>query len=177
MKLPVNMPLVQGGGSALPQLAATFPRSRSAFSLIELLASLAVLLIIVGILAMIYIHCDKAWTQGTGKAECSTTGQAALNMISRDLEHAVADDILTFAIQPDRSNVTSYGLPNDEMCFISMEGTNLVAGCHKPHRIGSAILGQGRGAGRYELVRGCLTNDIALPTNALANCYWNRNWM
>jgi hypothetical protein len=149
--------------------------SCAAFSLIELLASLAILLIIIGVLAMIYIHFDKAWTQGTGKADASTAGQAALNMIRRDLEHAVADGVLTFAIQPDRNHMTSYRLTNDEICLVSLEGTNFVGAA--TNRTALEVQYWVRNAsGRYELVRGCLTNDITLPTNAPANCYWNTNW-
>jgi prepilin-type N-terminal cleavage/methylation domain-containing protein len=169
------MPIMEGSASALPRFIAKLSRSRAAFSLIELLASLAILLIIVGILGMIYIHFDKAWTQGTGKADCNTTGQASLNIISRDLEHAVADDILTFAMQPDRYTNRSYGCWNDEICFVSMESTNLLAGA--TNRTALEVQYWVRNAGgRYELVRGCLTNDIALPTTSLANCYWNTNW-
>ncbi len=148
---------------------------KSAFSLIELLAAMTILIILIGALTMIYTHLDKVWTQGTGRADCNTAGQAAINMIGHDLEHAVADNILSFAMRADRSSITSYGLTNDEICFVSLEGTNSTAGGINRTALEVQYWVRNTGSG-YQLVRGCLTNDIGLSTSSAANCYWNKLW-
>jgi uncharacterized protein (TIGR02599 family) len=104
-------------------------RARTGFSLIELLAAMAILMVIVVMMTTIFSNSDRVWDMGTGRANNCSDGRAAMNMMAHDLEYAVADDILTFVIDygpasqnaVGRSDLTTYGFTNSEVCFVSFE--------------------------------------------------------
>ena len=95
----------------------------AAFTMIELLAAITILMIIVSIMSVIFTESDRAWTQGTSMVERNTEGRAALNMIGHDLQYALADEMLTFAMREDAErgdDMESYGFLNSEICFVSL---------------------------------------------------------
>ena len=73
------------------------------FTLIELLSAMAILIMIVTMMTRIFVESERAWQLGVGRAEINTEGRAALNMIAHDLQYAVADNVLTFAMGRDRT--------------------------------------------------------------------------
>lgn len=149
------------------------PSPISGFTLLELLASIAILGIIVVMMAQIFGESDRAWNAGTGRAVNNTEGRAALNMIIRDLELAVADDILTFRMAPDRNKLKTYGFANSEINFVSLQNdsadTNRTA-----REIQYWVNEDSARTGRYQLVRSEVSD--AILTNALKHCYHLPAW-
>lgn len=160
MSLSENHPFACQFGSpgrfALPRRAGC----AGAFSLIELLCALAVLLVIVGLMAMIFSKSEDMRTATTGKMEARTAAQAALDMLSRDLEGAIADVDLPLAMHRDRSNGTSYGFLNDEISFLSLaqDSTGDVRHVRElKYWVQPMTNAAGHPLGRYELIRACRT--------------------
>jgi len=108
-------------GAHTPALPHSHACGASGFSLIELLAALAILVMIVGIMGMIFTESDRAWNLGTGRVINNTEGRAMLNTIAHDLQYAVADKTLSFRLRTDKNAVRAYGLPCDEISFVSLQ--------------------------------------------------------
>lgn len=140
------------------------------FNLVELLVAITVLAVVVTIMASIFRHSEAAWTQNTGEDSVENGGRVALNMLTRDLQGAVADIQLSFSFFTDRDVVTSYGFTNAEINFIALQ--SLPA---RTNRATSAVMYWVREApgspGRYELVRSVRPVD---PVNL--DCYTNALW-
>lgn len=99
-------------------------RKKGGFTLLELLAAMTILVIIVLMTATIFTDADRIWYLGTGRTKNCISGRAAMNLIAHDLEYAVADELLTFAMKPDRDGATFYANPStrhDEICFVSLQ--------------------------------------------------------
>lgn len=96
--------------------------AKGGFSLLELLCSMAILMVIVLMVSTIFAESDRTWTLGTNRADNNATGRAAVNMIANDLEYAVADKMLGFRMRPDPNAINpNYGFANSEICFVSLQ--------------------------------------------------------
>ena len=95
--------------------------NRSGFTLVELMTAMTILVVIVMMMTMIFNDADKIWYLGTGRTLNCISGRAAMNLLSHDLEYAVADDLLTFVMRQDKKLSQSYGFTNDEVCFVSLQ--------------------------------------------------------
>jgi len=106
--------------------------TKNGFTLLELLASIAILSIIVVAMSKIFAESDRAWTLGTVRATCSADGRAALNIIEHDLEYAVAGTYtnpyatnvscnLTLSLINSTTSPKLFGLENSELRFISLK--------------------------------------------------------
>ncbi len=69
---------------------SSFRRCRGGFSIIELLVAMVILLIIVTVFARFFQRSSQSWESGMHSVEMAISGRAALNLIVRDLERAVA---------------------------------------------------------------------------------------
>ena len=54
---------------------------KNAFTLIELLASISILMVIVTIVGVVFTESDRAWTLGTNRSDNNLAARAALIMI------------------------------------------------------------------------------------------------
>jgi len=147
--------------------------SKSGFTLIELLAAMTILLIIVWMMATIFTETDRAWNVGTGRAANNTEGRAALQMIAHDLEYAVADDILTFHMGPDRDGISPFGFDSDEVCCASIQHDSS-DGNRAVREVHYYIKETTNSTGRFQLQRGYFAGTIV--SNAALHCYRNRDW-
>jgi len=95
--------------------------NRNGFTLIELMTAMTILVVIVMMMTMIFNDADKIWYLGTGRTLNCISGRAAMGLITHDLEYAVADDLLTFAIRQDKNKSSSYGFNHDEICCVSLQ--------------------------------------------------------
>jgi prepilin-type N-terminal cleavage/methylation domain-containing protein len=66
-------------------------QGRAGFSLIELLVSMAILVVITLMVSRIFQQAGVAWDTGSRKAEKMMTGRAVSDFIARQLSHAVPD--------------------------------------------------------------------------------------
>jgi prepilin-type N-terminal cleavage/methylation domain-containing protein len=74
----------------------------TAFTLIELLASMAILSLIMVMLFSAFEQISKAWTQGENRVETFTQARAILDLMSRELSQAVATTKIPFSLQDKR---------------------------------------------------------------------------
>lgn len=70
--------------------------TRRAFTLIELLASMAILGLIMVMLFSAFEQISKAWTQGESRVETFTEARAILDLMSRELSQAILTPQITF---------------------------------------------------------------------------------
>jgi prepilin-type N-terminal cleavage/methylation domain-containing protein len=94
-----------------------FPGSRrSAFTLVEMLTAVAVLLILGLVLVGITSQAAKLWTQGEGQIQYQERARVALDFIGKELKHAVLatngnNSSLEFVVNPSSVSAT-YSYPN-----------------------------------------------------------------
>ena len=94
---------------------------RDGFTLLEILAAMAILMVVVGYMSVVFTESEKSWTLGTGRIDNNVSGRGGLDMLTHDLQYAVADEKLTFRLQPDREGSRTFGFDNDEICCVSMQ--------------------------------------------------------
>ncbi len=111
------VPVRDGGRFGHPvSRGAGFAR-RSGFSVIELLVAMVILVIIVTVFARFFQRSTQSWESGMRTVETAIAGRAAVNLIARDLERAVADEELVTAIIGDGANGFEGG---NELKFITV---------------------------------------------------------
>lgn len=89
-------------------------RHRSAFTLLEMLTSMAILAVLVGLLFTAFNQANKAWTQGENRVETFVQARAALDFMSKELMHAYASTNVPFLANPNSiAFVSPVGTPSD----------------------------------------------------------------
>ncbi len=110
-------------------------------------------------------------------------------MIAHDLQYAVADNILTFAMGRDRridsgdtaaeADATSYGFKNDEICFVSLQHDSSGGSFRTAREIHYWVQEMedenDNKLGRYELMRGYFSASL-YGGDYEDHCYHNREW-
>jgi type II secretory pathway pseudopilin PulG len=99
-----------------------------AFTLIEVLASMAVLMIIVLILGRVFQDSTNIWNLGTRRSQQNMTGRAVMDFIARDVAEAVCGTNLSFRLESYDFRVfgsapnTGYDWEwwNDSIYFVSL---------------------------------------------------------
>jgi hypothetical protein len=157
------------------------PETRDGFSLLELLSAMAILMIIVMLMGVIFAEGDRIWTIGTNRVDNNSYGRAALNMIAHDLQYAVADDVLTFAVNGSIGwgGVQSYGFQNCEIRAVSLQNDssdNNRTAREIYYYVQEMTNSVGAKLGRYYLVRGYWSAEILDPATAGQHCYKNKTW-
>ena len=101
-------------------------KSRAAFTLVELLAAMAVLAIMMLMFANIFTSSGKAWTSGTRRAEQNMNGRAVLEFMCKEIGQAImnTNGIVFQAINPGNPySVASYNnLQNTALHFVTPRG-------------------------------------------------------
>jgi len=144
------------------------------FSLIELLAAMAILSIIVILMTVIFTESDRSWTIGTERVDNTVGGRAAVSLIAHDMQYAVADDILSFSMTKDRKGMISYGFENREIAFVSLQHDSSGGAPRTAREIHYWVRETEGATNRYELVRGYYSETIV--TDRENHSYWNRDW-
>ena len=182
-------PVARAGGSrayVTPDAEARVPpllhsadtgRMARGFTLVELIAVLAILALIVSLLVTILSQGDDAVRSGTGRAESRMAARAALNLLSRDIENAVADSFLGFLLEDGETDEDSYGVGNSNLRFAfagdSMTGTNRdisLASYYVRSSTDSSYQS-------HELVRSVSPVSPAAPAGDPDNPYWSDAWL
>ena len=161
---------------------ATATTRTAGFSLVELLAAIAILMVIVGIMGMVFTESDRAWNVGTGRVTNMSEGRAALNMIAHDLQYAVADKTLTFRLRPDKDGVRAFGAPCDELSFVSLQHDSSESPRTAREIAYYVVVNKKTDpSGRllnynYQLLRQDVGDAISESGSADAHSYKNRSW-
>ena len=71
-------------------------RRNAAFTLIELMASMAILGLIMVVLFSVFDQVNKAWLNGENRVETFTQARAIMDLMSRELSQAIANNNLQF---------------------------------------------------------------------------------
>lgn len=161
------------------------PPASHAFTLIELLASIAILMMIVSIMGVIFAESDRAWRLGTARADVNMEGRAAVNAIANDVQYALADNILTFITRVDNTRsggeMKSYGFTNSELCCVILQG-DAESGANRSARqvyywvreMTENDNQDGTPLGRFELMRTEITTFDG--TNSATHAYKDKHW-
>ena len=151
--------------------------ARAAFSLIELLCAMAILIVVVLMMSIIFTESDRSWTLGTNRVENNAAGRATLDMIAHDLQYAVADDVLTFKMGKDRLSPQSdsYSFVNSEICMVSLENNSSTLGERTACEVHYYVCPMTNGPYRYQIQRAYYSSEIT-GSNYKNHCYWNSNW-
>jgi len=163
------------------------------FSLIEVLAAVAILMMIVGMMAMLFGESNRSWALGTRRAENNNSGRAALQLLTHDLQYAVADHVLTFALllEDGKKAMTYPGTGGAEfqcndLRFVSLQHDSRVKklkdGTQRQDRTAREIYYYVSDSPyrntdfphRYALMRGHV--GWALTDNPAVHCYHDRKW-
>ena len=145
------------------------------FTLLELIASIAVLGVVVTLMALLFADSEVAWKLGTDRARTGFTARTALDMLTHDLEHAVADDLLSYMQREAPGTNLLYEIPNDEIACVSLQhgmpdGQPTAIQVH--YWLREMTNSHGQPMQRYELVRG-----LTVPnTDPVRSCLENRSW-
>jgi type II secretory pathway pseudopilin PulG len=99
-----------------------------AFTLIEVLASMAVLMIIVLILGRVFQDSTNIWTLGTRRAQDNMTARAVMDFVARDVSEAVCGTNLAFRLDSEDCRVfgpapntgDDWEWWNDSIYFVSL---------------------------------------------------------
>lgn len=90
------------------------------FTLIEMLASMAILLIISLFVARLFNDGTRVWKLGNRRVEQTADGRAVIEFMVRELSAAIADDRLVFAHRMDAdSNIL--GMDADRIYFVTTD--------------------------------------------------------
>jgi len=160
------------------------PGRRAGFSLIEILAAMAILMMIVVIMGIIFRDTNRSWALGTSRVLNTTTGRAAIDMIAQDLQYAVADDLLTFYAGPERqegSITAPFGGSKakfHEISFVSLQNNLKRDSSGNPLRtafeVSYFVKADPANPNRYQLRRTVAKGSIA--SNPDAHCYKDPDW-
>lgn len=74
---------------------------RAGFTIVELLAAMTILMVIVTVFARFFQRSTQSWESGMRTVEMTIAGRAAMNLMVRDIERAMADDVLAQEIVKD----------------------------------------------------------------------------
>jgi len=113
-------------GHAEPFAAGCCNQSRkSGFTIIELLASMTILVFIVIMMTRMFTESTQIWSLGTKRITTATEGRAIMDFMVNELTQAMADDVLTFKLNSGGVNaaplygVDAYGAESDEICYVA----------------------------------------------------------
>ncbi len=97
------------------------PSGRSGFTIIELLASMAILVFIVLMMSRVFAEATSIWSLGAKRITTASDGRAIMDFMVKELTQAMADDVLSFKLSsganPSDFGVSAYGADSDEVYF------------------------------------------------------------
>lgn len=80
-------------------------RTKAGFTLIEILAAVAILGLMALFLGRIFSESSRIWKLGSKRVESNGTGRSAIEFLSREIGTAVADGVLELEVQSDHDQV------------------------------------------------------------------------
>ncbi|HMP90588.1 MAG TPA: prepilin-type N-terminal cleavage/methylation domain-containing protein [Kiritimatiellia bacterium] len=99
------------------------------FTIIELLTGMTLLVIMVLFLTRIFTDASSMWRLGNKRVESSFDGRAAIDFMSREIGSTIADDVLSFRMFSDVTNLHN-GVSADFIAFITADHNPLTAAGH-----------------------------------------------
>jgi prepilin-type N-terminal cleavage/methylation domain-containing protein len=95
---------------------------RAAFTLIEMLAAMAILVVLILFLGRVVAESSTVWSAGARRTEMNVWGRAAMDFITRDISAMIADDVIRFEVKSDVDE--AFGFDADRIHFLSLNQTS-----------------------------------------------------
>lgn len=118
-------------------------------------------------LTIVYSKSNDTWDMGTNRADVNAAGRATMDLIARDLEFSLADEILAVsfgkATDTDGKTFMTYGFTNDQISVVSLQNDNYNgqrAVREVRYYLREMTDTAGKGLDRFELMRGIFTDEI-----------------
>lgn len=108
----------------MPACGRKVKPKENGFTIIELLASMAILIFIVLMMTRLFADATTIWSLGAKRITTATEGRAIMDFIVTEMTQAMADEVLTFKInsgastEPPLYGVSAYGAESDELTFV-----------------------------------------------------------
>lgn len=102
------------------------PSRRCGFTLIEIMAAVAILALMVVFLANVFNNTSKIWKLGNKRVESNNSGRAAIEFVSRELSSAMVGGKLEMELASDFAGDEVYGSSqarSDRIAFASSTST------------------------------------------------------
>ncbi len=97
-----------------------FRKSRSAFTLVELLAAMTILTIMVLLISRIFADSTRMWQLGAKRVEGNSDGRAAVDFMAREIAAAIADGPEgPLALKLESDARSAHGMSPDLLAFLS----------------------------------------------------------
>lgn len=93
---------------------------RSGFSIIELLVAMVLLLVITAVFGRFFQRSTQSWEGGMRTVEVMIAGRTAVNVMSRDIERAIADPVLAENFEPESIFRIDDNNDNNELHLVVM---------------------------------------------------------
>ena len=142
------------------------PPSFRAYSLLELLASMAVLMILVMFITAIVGAVERTWSAGEQRVETYQNGRAILDQIARDLAPALTSPALQTVQNADVTALlagsNTVQVPNSDSLFWQAPGTVNAYG--NVRELGYLLVKTTGTPADYQLKRFCVAPDTRYPT-------------
>lgn len=94
---------------------------RAGFTIIELLASMTILIFIVMMMTRVFGEATSIWSLGTKRISTATEGRAIMDFMVSELTQAASDNVLSFKLSSGADvtdfGVSAYGADSDEIYF------------------------------------------------------------
>ena len=103
-------------------MKATPKSGRNAFTLIEVLAAMAVLVVLVLALTRMFVEATGITSRGTTMLMRNSTAETAMETLLQDAEGMVVNDRLACYVEADTADAGEYGFGFDDVWFISTSG-------------------------------------------------------
>ncbi|TAN37050.1 MAG: prepilin-type N-terminal cleavage/methylation domain-containing protein [Verrucomicrobia bacterium] len=124
--LPTTKNGVTGGTGDLPRGYAPAQKGCYAFTLVELLAAMAVLAVLLLICSNVFSGSIRAWNLGATYVEQNVAVRTVLRTVATDFSMATVSTSMMF--RTEKGTMSLYGRPNSEtydVHFIAMEGVKI----------------------------------------------------
>lgn len=101
-------------------------KHKRGFTVIELLAAMAVVVFIVLLMTRIFTETTGIWSRGAKQVQDSAEARAIMDYIVTEMTQAIADDVVSFKLNsggtnsPPQFGVSAYGADSDEVCFVAL---------------------------------------------------------
>ncbi len=143
---------------------------RAAFTLVELLAAMAVLSLMLLMFANIFASSGKAWTSGTRRTEQNMNGRAVLEFMSKEIAQSIMNtNSVVFQVDYDTGGAfseRSYNQANSALHFVAARGCNAENTPDEARLIHYYVrrdpVGTSDGFRPYQLMRGQCTDRSAI---------------
>ena len=142
-------------------------RSRAAFTLVELLAAMAVLALIVLMIGNVLSTSTKAYAAGSTRAEHNMNGRTVIDFIAQEVNTAIVNPTMPFNV---RAGAMAYGLPTHQLTFAAL-GPIGQSEKDEVHLVQYRIQSNPLLAGTYQLLRGDRHTSAQIKS-----AYQNKSW-